>query len=270
MKPITSARELLPSLLNLQVPLDENKCSKIFNYRQSILQPTKIEECLSWNPNPELINLIKEIENGEEALSPHPLGYKYEEEGQYCKFELSGTMYIVLKEDEEHEWKFHDMEIITENNRYKNGLNGWYDNAEVALDSFILKAEEVVNKKDNVNEDFWADFSDDSDDLEIIKNRMSILPPLGSPPHEPIPDPVKNEEDEYFNKQVNEHLSSLDDVKSKDNSKVDLSTKTSIKGIWELYKQSKLLEKNNDQKKSKNEVPFEESFLELVLQTLNE
>ncbi|TIB95397.1 Suf-domain-containing protein [Wallemia mellicola] len=269
-KPITLALELLPNLLSLNVPLDKKKCSELLNYRHSILHPRRIEEYLCWNPNKEIINLLEEI-NSDEALDRTPKGFKYEEDGQYVKFSLNDTLYIVLKEEGENDWKYHDLEIIDNNTLIRNGQGGWYVSQDVALDAFILKAEQLIREandktkvteneqENNANQDFWADFSDDSDLEGVNPARLSLQPPTSQA--------LQQQEDAFFERQATEHMNSLDNGADKQISVVDSSTKAAIKGVYELYKQGKRAEcKEGD---IDNKTTDEESFLELVLQSLN-
>lgn len=258
-------------MLSLNVPLPKEKCSELLNYRHSILIPSKIEDYLSWNPSPALLEHLQDI-SSDEALERTPRGYKYEEDGQYAKFSL-GALYLVLKEEGENEWKYHDLEVVDERTLVRDGEGGWFVSQDVALDAFILKAEQLIQaagaqtgtqteqeKEHTANEDFWADFSDESD--AEGNTARSIQPGAGDTQAQ-----TQKQEEEYYARQAQEHLSSVDSGAHEKESGLDASTRTAIGGVWELYRRGRKAEKESSGSKSKG--TDEESFLELVLQSLN-
>ncbi|TIA89123.1 hypothetical protein E3P99_02199 [Wallemia hederae] len=264
-KPVTRALELLPNLLSLNV-------SELLNYRHSILVPRSVHDYLSWNPSMAVVEHLREI-GSDEALNRVPAAYKYEEDGQYVKFELGPSLYMVLKEEGENEWKYHDLQVVDDDTRVRNGHGGWYTNQDIALDAFIIKAEQLIreandktgeedteaHKEQTANQDFWADFSDDSD-----AEKSAVAVPT---PKEMSAEEKQKEEDAFYTRQAEQHVASVDSAPQEESNSVNSvenSTKTAIQGVWQLYKQAQ----KEQNKNSKTSTTLEESFLELVLQCM--
>ncbi|TIA72585.1 hypothetical protein E3P92_02198 [Wallemia ichthyophaga] len=286
-----TALELLPKLLSLDVPLDKERCSTLLNYRHSILPPRKVEEFLSWEPSANIVEQLQEI-SSDEGLERVPVGYKYEEDGQYVRMRLGG-LYLVLKEEsdvnndnnignnndnnignnnnnnnntKEH-WKFHNLQLADKHTNMEN--TGWYTNQDMALDAFILTAERVISdananagkhteqeKEDTANKDFWADFSDESGES-------------GESGEENQGNYIQDNQDTFYTRQAEEHISTVDDTRNSDN-QLDRAVKMAIGGIWGMFKESRTQgEDHSNHSDPTNQTTDEERFLELVLQSLN-